>query len=149
MDKQWEAIFEEVKQNRPSKERMFEYTFLPSDKVRLEKNSKQEVLVIAEDKWSEKYGMCLVTAQSGKVYVADIENYEPCTYCAGSFGQFVRIAEKYWEVADGGVDELDTLEGCEEQEKWLREAIEEIDATALDGEEYFWSVIVEEVGYGI
>lgn len=149
MDKQWESIFEEVKQNRPSKEKLFEYTFLPPDKVRIEKNSAQEVLVVAEDRWSENYGMCLVAAQSGKVYVADMESYEFCTYCAESFGQFMRIAEKYWEVADDGVDELDTLEGCEAQEKRLREAIEEIDATALDGEEYFWSMIVEEVGYGI
>jgi len=145
----WEPIFKEVKQNRPSKEKLFEYTFLPPDKVRIEKNSAQEVLVVAEDRWSENYGMCLVAVKSGKIYVADMESYEFCTYCSESFGQFVRIAEKYWEMIDNGTDELVTLEVCEEQEERLREAIEEIDATALDGEDYFWSMLAEEVGYGI
>ena len=147
----WEPIFEEVRNNRPSNEKLFEYTFLPLEKLRIdiEKSSGQEVLVVAEDRWSENYGMCIVVVQSGKVYVADMEKYEPCTYCAESFEQFVNIAGTYWGVVGSGNDELDVSKACVEQEKRLREAIEEIDATALGGEDYFWSVIAEEVGYGI
>lgn len=148
MEEKWRAIYEEVEKVRLLRDKLFEYTFLSLEKMHIEKKSEQEVLVIAEDKWSENYGMCLVVTQDGKVYAAEMPGYELCNYCAGSFGQFMEIAKRYWEITDDGATAT-SIEVCEEQERRLREVIETIDATALEREENFWSVVAEEVGYGI
>ncbi|MBQ7776856.1 MAG: hypothetical protein IJ379_13145 [Lachnospiraceae bacterium] len=127
LNAQWKELYDRVSELNPSKEAVLEYTFLTPDKFRIENNGKQEVMVVAEDYWSATYGMCLVLAQDGRVYVAEMPSYEICGYCAAGFSQFLAIAEKYWEVIEE-VSEETTQEECEKRERILRERIEGIDA---------------------
>lgn len=148
MDGKWKTIYEEVKQKRPLREKLLEYTFLKTDRIYIERNDRQEVMVVAEDKWSATYGMSLVITEDGRLWVAEMPDFAICNYCANSFGQFVAMAEQYWEIV-GSASEEETFEKCEEPESILREAIRNIDPTALENENYFWSTLAEEIGYGI
>lgn len=119
------------------------FTFLPVSAFRIEKGNKREVLVVAEDRWGDESGMCLVITLDGKVYKAEMPSYEIVQYCANSFAQFIAIAERYLFIGEEG-----DRENTEQQEALFRADAQQIDPSAFVDEHCFWSIYAEEVGYG-
>ena len=129
-----------------------EFLFLMPDTIWEGKYNGQSFVAVAEDRWSDSSGMFLAVAEDGSVYKGDLADQRLFQYCAASFSQFMEIMSAYHAVLEThqspDVWDEEGLQQCEEEEKLLRETITRIDSSALRDDGTFWSVRVEEIGYG-
>lgn len=138
MNNKLNKIYDSLEKIKYSRKEIQTFTLLQYDEYYIKKNNEQEFIVVAEDKWDDRSGMCIVIDINGKVYTAEIPSYKIYHYCANSFKQFIDIAELYWSVMD---------RNFEISEESIREKINKIDVTALKNDNNFWSVLTEEIGY--
>lgn len=128
------------------------FVFLMPDTIWEGQFNGQSFVVIAEDRWSDSNGLFLAVAEDGSVYEGDLKDQILIQYCAASFPQFMEIMSAYYAVLkthkSPDVWDEEGFRRCEEEEEFLRQKINQIDSTALQDDETFWSVLIEEIGYG-
>lgn len=110
-------------------------------------------LAVAEDRWpDDNGGTFLAVTTDGPVYIADLDDNQFLDYCAASFPQFIEIMNRFLTILktheSPSVFDEEGLRRCEEEEKWLRQEINHIDAAAIQDPDSFWSVMAEEIGAG-
>ncbi len=149
-----EKTLETVKKHLPAPgTELLGFAFLPPEALWTGTSNGRPFVAVAEDRWPFCGGLFLLATMEGPVFVADLENYNQCSYCAASFPQFMEITKLFLETVNA-VTSPSTFDGgflarCEEAEQVLRKKIAQIDASAIADEEGFWSTTVEELGYGI
>ena len=130
-----------------------EFIFLNSDTLWTGEMEKGSFVAVAEDRWSLDSGMFLMVMADGAVYVADLENNQWVSYCAASFTAFMEMMKLYLYALEtipdpDGLDD-EGMEKCVEAEKILRQKMMEIDPSAIEDTENFWSTLIEEIGAGM
>ncbi len=127
-----------------------EFTFLAPDALWTGDVETQPFVAVAEDRWPYSGGMFLMVMADGPVYIADIESNDRIDYCAASFPQFMEIMKLFLETLENtpspSVFDDDGMEKCAEAEQVLRQQIMNIDPTAIEDLEGFWSTHIEELG---
>lgn len=123
------------------------YTFLKPSQCHNEIYKRHEILVFAEDEAGQNGVLCLVIDRTENVYCADMHSFEILNYCNHSLSQFITIAERYTSFRHQMEDLCQRQ--LQEQEKKFRNFINQIDPTALEDENNFWSLYAEEMGYGL
>ena len=143
-----------VKEHLPAPGTMLgEFTFLAPDALWTGEVENRPFVAIAEDRWPVSGGMYLMVTADGPVYIADLESNDLIDYCAASFPQFMEIMKLFLAALETtpspSVFDDEGMKKCEETEQILRQQIMEIDPTAIEDIEGFWSTWIEELGSGM
>lgn len=130
-----------------------EFTFLSPDALWSGVTEGRSFVAVAEDRWPSNAGMFLLVMDDGPVYVAALESNELIDYCATGFPQFMEIVKLYLAaletVPSPDVFDDEGMEECAEAERELRQQFKEIDPTAIEDIDGFWSTLIEELGSGM
>ena len=149
-----EKTLQMIKEHLPAGTKLDVYTFLTVDKLWTGETNGMPFVAVAEDRWGyNKGGFFLAVTIEGAVYIADLENGNFTSYCAAGFPQFIEIMKLYQaaleNVPSPGVGDEDGYRYCQEAEQILRQKIMKIDPTAIEDLNGFWSIRIEELGYGM
>lgn len=167
-----DEILQTVKKNLPTPgTELAGYTFLGQDALRTGTvESRHPFVVVAEYIWPfGGGGLFLIVMEDGSVQIAQLDGYngawaeQGCGldlssdslvgYCAADFQKFTEIMQLYLTVLEFNpipeTFDVKYYEKCAETAEILRQQIQKIDPTALQNTESFWSVIIEEFGYGM
>lgn len=142
-----EAALEQIREQLPEEgNALLSYVFLGPEALWTGKTGGKAFVAVAEDRWPfSGGGQFLAVLEEGPVWVADLTDNGLVNYCAAGFPQFLEIKE-LWEAA---MEDGEESQDREELEQVLREKVMEIDPTALQSDNNFWSTVLEELGYGM
>ena len=149
-----EQILKIIREHLPAPgTRLGEYVFLPPDGLWTGEADGLPFAAVAEDRWANGGGMFLLVREDGPVYLSDFENYGQLDYCAAGFPEFMEIMYLLLETRSvtpsPDVWDDEGLARCAEAERVLREKIRKIDPAAIEDENGFWSIWLEELGSGM
>lgn len=127
------------------------YTFLAADRLWTGETGGVPYAAVAEDRWpSNKGGYFLAVTAEGAVYVSDLDSGVFTDYCAAGFPQFMEIMNLCQTALETAPSpDEDDEEAFQELEQTLRQEIMEIDPTAVEDPEGFWSTWLGELGNGM
>ncbi len=127
------------------------YSFLAADKLWTGETNGIPFVAVAEDRWSCGGGYFLAVTISGAVYISELDSGNFVNYCASGFPQFMEIMKLYQAALETipDVEDEECYRYYKEVEQTLRKQIAEIDPTAIEDTESFWSTLIEELGYGM
>lgn len=132
--------------------RIGEFVFLSPNTLWYGESKERPFVAVAEDRWAYGEGLFLAVTEEGPVYIADLNNQQFLNYCTASFPQFIEIMKCFQEVLKTHVSpdvwDEEGFHRCEEEEERLRQQINQIDPTAIEDTELFWSIVAEELGAG-